>query len=157
VRHFDSVFYTYVGMDPPECTLMKECGPYVAIEHNGNIYSCDFFVEPKWKLGNIMNSRLIDALNTKKQLAFGAAKAVLPGECRKCPWLTKCYGGCTKDRIKDPRDNKKPRFCLSYKMFFAHADKTLRLIAEDWKKNQRDLHEKEITGGTYNAFKDFLK
>lgn len=157
VRHFDSVFYTYVGMEPPECTLMRECGPYVAIEHNGNVYSCDFFVEPKWKLGNVMNNRLTDMLNSKRQLAFGAAKAVMPGECRKCPWLTKCYGGCTKDRIKDPGDNRKPRFCLSYKMFYAHADKILRLLAEDWKKKQIDLQEKERTGGTYNAFKDFLK
>ena len=156
VRHFDSVFYAYVGLEPPQCSMMKECGPYVAVEHNGNVYSCDFFVEPKWKLGNIMNNRLIDMLNSKKQRAFGAAKAVLPGECRKCPWLTKCYGGCTKDRIKDPRDHRKPRFCRAYKMFFAHADKTLRLLAESWKQQQRDIQEREQTGGTYNAFKDFM-
>jgi len=156
VRHFDSVFYAYVGLEPPQCSMMKECGPYVAVEHNGNVYSCDFFVEPKWKLGNIMNNRLIDMLNSKKQRAFGAAKAVLPGECRKCPWLTKCYGGCTKDRIKDPRDHRKPRFCRAYKMFFAHADKTLRLLAESWKQQQRDIQEREQTGGTYNAFKDFI-
>jgi uncharacterized protein len=157
VRHFDSVFYTYVGLEPPECTMMKECGPYVAVEHNGNVYSCDFFVEPKWKLGNIMNNRLIDMLNSKRQQTFGAAKAILPGECRKCPWLTKCYGGCTKDRIKDPNDHRKPRFCKSYKMFFAHADKTLRLLAETWQQQQRDMLEREKTGGTYNAFKDFMK
>ncbi len=156
VRHFDSVFYTYVGMEPPECTMMRECGPYVVVEHNGNVYSCDFFVEPKWRLGNIMDNRITAMLNSKKQLAFGAAKALLPGECRKCQWLTKCYGGCTKDRVKDPGDNRKPRFCLSYKMFFAHADKVLRHIAEEWKKKQRDLQEREQTGGTYNAFKDFI-
>jgi len=156
VRHFDSVFYAYVGLESPQCSMMKECGPYVAVEHNGNVYSCDFFVETKWKLGNIMNNRLIDMLNSKKQRAFGAAKAVLPGECRKCPWLTKCYGGCTKDRIKDPRDHRKPRFCKAYKMFFVHADKTLRLLAESWKQQQRDMQEREQTGGTYNAHKDFM-
>ncbi|MDD4108366.1 MAG: anaerobic sulfatase maturase [Prolixibacteraceae bacterium] len=157
IRHFDSVFYTYVGLEPPECTMMKECGPYVAVEHNGNVYSCDFFVEPKWKLGNIMNNRITAMLNSKKQQTFGAAKAVLPGECRRCPWLTKCYGGCTKDRIKDPLDQRKPRFCLSYKMFYAHADKTLKLLAETWMQQQRDTEERDKTGGTYNAFKDFLK
>jgi uncharacterized protein len=156
VRHFDSVFYTYVGMESPQCSMMKECGPYVAVEHNGNVYSCDFFVEPKWKLGNIMNNRLIDMLNSKKQRAFGAAKAILPGECRKCPWLTKCYGGCTKDRIKDPRDNRKPRFCKAYKMFFAHADKRMKLLAESWKQEQKNILERQQTGGTYNAFKDFM-
>ncbi len=156
IRHFDSVFYAYVGLEPPECTMMKECGPYVAVEHNGNVYSCDFFVEPKWKLGNIMHHRITAMLNSKKQQTFGAAKAVLPGECRRCPWLTKCYGGCTKDRIKDPRDKRKPRFCKSYKLFFAHADKTLKQLAEDWKQEQRDMQERQQTGGTYNAFKDFM-
>jgi len=157
VRHFDSVFYSYVGLEAPECTMMKECGPYAVVEHNGNTYSCDFFVNPKWKLGNIMSSRIINMLNSKKQQTFGAAKAVLPGECRKCPWLTKCYGGCTKDRIKDPQDNRKPRFCLSYKMFFAHADETLQDIALQWQHEQQVQHERQQTGGTYNAFKDFIK
>ncbi len=156
VRHFDSVFYPYVGLQAPECTMMKECGPYVVIEHNGNVYSCDFFVEPKWKLGNVMNHKIITLLNSKKQQVFGAAKAILPGECRRCPWLSKCYGGCTKDRIKDPQDKRKPRFCQSYKMFFSHADQTMRFLAEDWKKNQHDIQERERSGGTYNAFKDFI-
>ncbi|HOI50283.1 MAG TPA: anaerobic sulfatase maturase, partial [Prolixibacteraceae bacterium] len=92
----------------------------------------------------------------KQQDTFGAAKAVLPGECRRCPWLTKCYGGCTKDRIKDPRDNRKPRFCTAYKMFFAHADGVLTQLATQWKQQQRDLKELRETGGTYNAFGDFL-
>jgi len=157
VRHFDSVFYSYVGMEAPECTMMKECGPYVVVEHNGNTYSCDFFVDPKWKLGNIKTSRITNMLNSKKQQTFGAAKAVLPGECRKCPWLTKCYGGCTKDRIKDPQDNRKPRFCLSYKMFFAHADETLQDLALQWQHEQHTQLERQQTGGTYNAFKDFIK
>lgn len=156
VRHFESVFYTYVGMQAPECTMMKECGPYVVIEHNGNVYSCDFFVEPKWKLGNIMSHRITAMLNSKQQFTFGEAKAILPGECRKCPWLTKCYGGCTKDRIKDPADNRKPRFCQSYKMFFAHADERMRILASHWKQNQRDMQEHQKTGGVYNAFDDFM-
>jgi len=96
-------------------------------------------------------------LNSKKQQTFGAAKAVLPGECRKCPWLTKCYGGCTKDRIKDPQDNRKPRFCLSYKMFFSHADETLQDIALQWQHEQHIQQERQQTGGTYNAFNDFIK
>ncbi len=155
VRHFESVFHAYVGIQAPECTLMKACGPYLVIEHNGNVYSCDFFVEPKWKLGNIMTSRLIQMLNSKQQDTFGSAKEVLPGECRRCPWLSKCYGGCTKDRIKDPADHHKPRFCMSYKMFFAHADATLSHLAVQWKQQQRDLEEFRETGGTYNAFRDF--
>lgn len=156
IRHFESVFHSYVGMPAPECTLMKECGPYVVVEHNGNVYSCDFFVEPKWKLGNVMTGRLVQMLNSKQQDLFAGAKAVLPPECRRCQWLTKCYGGCTKDRIKDPADRRKPRYCLSYKMFFAHADSALRQIALQWKQEQKDIKEFQNTGGTYNAFRDFL-
>jgi len=155
IRHFESVFHSYAGMQAPDCTMMKECGPYVVIEHNGNVYSCDFFVEPKWKLGNIKTHRISAMLNSKQQQTFGAAKAVLPGECRRCEWLTKCYGGCTKDRIKDPLDQRKPRFCVSYKMFFAHADSRLTVLANTWKQNQRDLKEREATGGIYNAFGHF--
>ncbi len=155
IRHFESVFHSYVGLQAPDCTMMKECGPYVVIEHNGNVYSCDFFVEPKWKLGNIKTHRISAMLNSKQQQTFGAAKAALPGECRRCEWLTKCYGGCTKDRIKDPLDQRKPRFCTSYKMFFAHADARLTALANSWKQKQRDRKEREATGGIYNAFGHF--
>ncbi len=157
VRHFESVFYSYVGMQAPECTMMKECGPYVVVEHNGNVYSCDFFVDPKWKLGNVMTDRIINMLNSKKQTIFGQAKAELPRECRQCSWLTRCYGGCTKDRIKDPQDRRKPRFCTSYKMFFKHADPVLSDMAVQWQQQQHDFREAQKTGGAYHAFSDFMK
>ncbi len=156
VRHFESVFHSYVGMEAPECTMMKECGPYVVVEYNGNVYSCDFFVEPKWKLGNVMHDRIINMLNSKTQLTFGAAKAVIPRECRQCSWLRNCYGGCTKDRIKDPEDHRKPRFCTSYKIFFKHADPTLKQMAAQWMEQQAVAQVKQKTGGVYNAFEDFM-
>jgi uncharacterized protein len=155
VRQFESVFYPYVGLEAPECTLLKECGNYVVIEHNGNVYSCDFFVEPHHRLGNIRHSKITDMLNSKKQDAFGKAKAVLPIKCKTCPWYTKCFGGCTKDRIKDPNDQRQPRFCRAYQMFFAHADTQMRLLAQKWKQQQADYKEFERTGGIYNAGKDF--
>lgn len=157
VRHFESVFHAYAGVPVPECTLMKTCGPYLVIEHNGNVYSCDFFVEPRWKLGNVMSGQLIRMLNSRQQDTFASAKAILPSECRICPWLQKCYGGCTKDRIKDPADKRKPRFCQSYKMFFGHADAMLSQLAIRWKQQEKDKREYRETGGYYNAFNDFLK
>jgi uncharacterized protein len=157
IRHFESVFHSYVGMEAPECTMMKECGPYLVVEHNGNVYSCDFFVEPKWRLGNIMHDRLINMLNSKKQQTFGAVKSVLPPECRKCSWLHNCFGGCTKDRLKDPEDHHKPRFCTTTKMFLKHADPTLKHLAAQWREQQAIQHEKQQSGGEYNAFDDFMK
>lgn len=155
IRHFESVFYSYVGLQAPECTMMKECGPYVVVEHNGNVYGCDFFVEPQWKLGNIMHDRLINMLNSKTQNNFGCSKAILSRECRQCNWLYNCYGGCIKDRIKDPKDQRNPRFCKAYKMFFEHADSTLKLMAEQWKEQQAIQKNIQQKGSVYNAFEEF--
>jgi uncharacterized protein len=136
IRFFDSVFHTYVGLPPPECTLLKECGVYVVVEHNGDIYSCDFFVDPEWRLGNIMEGKLIDMLNSARQAQFGRQKSTLPEECRKCRWLVRCRGGCPKDRFNNPEDRSLDYFCKAYKIFFAHADPTFRKLAEDWKARQ---------------------
>jgi uncharacterized protein len=133
VRYFDSVFYSYVGLAPPECTLLKYCGVYVVIEHNGDVYSCDFFVDPEHKLGNIKNGRLVNFLNSASQRQFGKSKAHLPEECRKCRWLTYCRGGCLKDRTRDPKNFGHNYFCISYKMFFQHAHEILCQIANEWK------------------------
>ncbi|HEX7585279.1 MAG TPA: SPASM domain-containing protein, partial [Prolixibacteraceae bacterium] len=121
------------------------------------VYSCDFFVEQKWRLGNIMHDRIINMLNSKTQQTFGVAKAVLPRECCQCSWLRNCYDGCTKDRIKDPSDHHKPRFCTTNKMFFKHADPALKQLAEQWKERQTIHQVKQQTGGVYNAIDDFMK
>ncbi len=154
VRHFESVFHAYVGLESPECTMMKECGPYVVVEHNGNIYSCDFFVEPRHRLGNLKNDKIINMLNSKKQDDFGKAKALLPRKCRFCPWLSKCFGGCTKDRVKDPADQRLPRFCEAYIQFFEHADSTMKVLAKNWMQQQADHQEREQSRGNYWAFRE---
>lgn len=136
IRYFDSVFHNYVNLTAPECTLLHECGVYVVIEHTGDVYSCDFYVEPEWHLGNVMASRLSDMLNSAKQKQFGMIKTDLPQECRQCEWLTYCRGGCPKDRQRDPRDEGLNHFCQSFKMFFGHADGRLRALARQWQQNQ---------------------
>jgi uncharacterized protein len=137
IRFFDSLFHTYVDLPPPECTLLQECGVYVVIEHNGDVYSCDFFVDPEWRLGNIMDKRLIDMLNSSQQTRFGKQKATLPEECQKCPWLLICRGGCTKDRLHNPSNNKLNYFCASFKMFFEHAHPHFKKLAENWKRKHK--------------------
>lgn len=142
IRFFDSLFHPYVDLPAPECTLLKECGVYVVVEHNGDIYACDFFVSPEWRLGNIMTGKLIDMLNSSKQNRFGQLKSSLPMECRNCPWLRTCRGGCTKDRIHNPSNPELNHFCLSYKQFFEHADKRFKELAAAWKRQQNpyDYH-----------------
>jgi uncharacterized protein len=136
IRFFDSLFHIYVDFPPPECTLLKECGVYVVVEHNGDVYSCDFFVDPEWKLGNIKVNRLVDMLNSSTQTRFGRLKASLPNDCIQCAWLQTCRGGCTKDRIHNPSNPRLSHFCESYKVFFEHADKRFKELAAEWKRQQ---------------------
>ncbi|MBS1262757.1 MAG: Anaerobic sulfatase-maturating enzyme [Calditrichaeota bacterium] len=136
VRFFESVFHAYVGLEPPDCHLLPECGNYTVVEYNGDVFSCDFFVEPEWKLGNIMRDRLIDLLHSNRQRTFGQWKAELPPECIGCRWLKYCYGGCTKDRLRDPADGGSNHFCRSMKLFFEHADPKLRELAGRWRRQQ---------------------
>ncbi|MBN2279812.1 MAG: anaerobic sulfatase maturase [Candidatus Marinimicrobia bacterium] len=134
IRLFDAVFYQYVGMESPECTLRKECGIYTVVEHNGDVYSCDFFVEPEWKLGNILEDNLLEMLNSEKQEKFGKMKMDLPAKCRTCEWLQFCHGGCPKDRLRDPRDQNISHFCAAYQRFFKYADSTFRQMARNFLK-----------------------
>ncbi|MGD8778023.1 MAG: anaerobic sulfatase maturase [Ignavibacteria bacterium] len=135
IRYFDSVFYNYVGLQAPECTLLVECGNYVVIEHNGDVYSCDFFVEPAWRLGNLHQDTIRDMLNSDKQYEFGKMKSSLPQKCKECKYLKYCWGGCTKDRVNSNDPNKVSHFCESYLAFFEHADKQMKKMADRWKKD----------------------
>jgi uncharacterized protein len=108
VRLFESLFHAYVGHPPPECTLLDECGTYVVVEHNGDVFFCDFFVHPTWRLGNVKEARLSEMLNAERQCVIGRRKANLPGESNVCRWLSLCGGGAegsplgTKQRGTEP-------------------------------------------------------
>jgi uncharacterized protein len=140
IRYFDSVFHAYVGLSAPDCTLTDRCGNYLVVEHNGDVFSCDFFVEPQWKLGNVMSEQLIDMLNSARQEQFGALKAARPAICSQCRWLRLCYGGCTKDRMQDPADRGNMHFCRSHMMFFEHADRPMRDLASVWLHRHGIIH-----------------
>ncbi|MBN1782492.1 anaerobic sulfatase maturase [bacterium] len=144
IRWFESLFFTYVDMPAPECTLLQECGNYLVIEHNGDIFSCDFFVESGWRLGNVINNRLTDCLNSPQQVRFGRLKARLPGPCIDCPWIVHCRGGCPKDRKYHASLDGLNYFCESYRRFFEHADPFFRSLAEGWKTEQKRRHVRDM-------------
>jgi len=131
IRFFESLLFSYAGLAPPECTLQDECGQYVVVEYNGDVYACDFFVEPGGKLGNIRENQLADLLNSPRQSDFGKRKAELPSACMRCAWLNRCRGGCTKDRLRDPRDGQLNHFCAAFKMFFTHTDTAFRRLVRE--------------------------
>lgn len=137
IRFFESVFHSYAEVEAPECILMPECGVYVVVEHNGDVFSCDFFVEPAWMLGNVKNGSLSEMLNSDTQSKFGLMKSDLPPLCRECEWLRYCRGGCTKDRKYSVPGDGVNHLCESYSMFFQYADRDFQRLAESWKMAQR--------------------
>ena len=138
IRWFEALLFKYAGFAPTECTLLEKCGKYLVIEHTGDVFACDFFVEPEWKLGNLQETPLPQLFNSGRQTNFGRLKAYLPAECSTCEWKTWCRGGCTKDRMRNPAFGGHNHFCEAYKLFFAHADSKLRTLADEWKRKQHE-------------------
>jgi uncharacterized protein len=119
VRVFDEILISYVTGESPSCDFSDECGKYIVIEYNGDVYVCDFFVEPRWYLGNIMNQSLEKIVESEKFLEFSEKKGIQAKECKGCNWIQYCNGGCPKHWIRPGVD--KNYFCESYKIFFNHS------------------------------------
>jgi len=135
IRWFDSLFYTFVDLQPPECTLLPECGTYLVVEHNGDVFSCDFYVEPSWRLGNVISNHLSEMLNSTLQRQFGQRKTQRAKLCGECRWLAHCYGGCPKNRLLDFPSNGSDYYCRAYLQFFEYAGEAFAQLAKQWKSD----------------------
>ncbi|HDR73204.1 MAG TPA: anaerobic sulfatase maturase [Methanoculleus sp.] len=132
VQHFDTALAAWVGHPPGLCTFAPTCGAAVALEHNGDLYPCDHFVEPDYLLGNIMEKPLANLVGSEKQLRFGQAKRdTLPRACRECPVRFACHGGCPRDRFVATHHGKQSSnyLCEAYRMFFAHIGTPMQIMA----------------------------
>ncbi len=124
VQIFDSTLANWVGVSPGVCTLDTNCGHAAVMEHNGDLYSCDHFVFPQYRLGNIHTDTVIEMMSSERQLKFGAAKsATLPRQCRQCRWLFACHGECPKNRFAVTADGEPGLnyLCSGYRRFFSHV------------------------------------
>lgn len=124
IQIFDSTLANWVGEQPSVCTMAKTCGHAGAMEFNGDVYSCDHFVFPEYRLGNINNQTLTSMMYSEEQLKFGNDKFdTLPKQCRECDFLFACYGECPKNRfIKDKYGNDGLNYlCEGYYKFFSHV------------------------------------
>jgi serine-type anaerobic sulfatase-maturating enzyme len=133
VQMFDAALASWVGAPPAICIFAETCGDAVALEHTGDVYSCDHFVEPKYLLGNISEKPLLELVASPPQRAFGAAKRdTLPRYCRECPVRFACHGECPKNRFILTPDGEPGLnyLCAGYKAFFTHVDRPMRLMAE---------------------------
>lgn len=132
VQMFDVALAAWVGERPGLCIFEPTCGKALALEHNGDMYSCDHYVEPGYQLGNIHHTPMQDLVMLPQQVAFGQDKlASLPAYCRECPVRFVCNGGCPKDRIrKTPTGEAGLNYlCAGYKAFFTHIDRPMKVMA----------------------------
>jgi uncharacterized protein len=119
VQYFDMLLGIYMGYPASLCVHSKECGRALALEHNGDVYSCDHFVNPDYYLGNIHQDLLANLVDSNKQREFGTDKfSSLPDKCRSCDYLNLCYGACPKDRLIQTKSGKLNWLCSGYQSFY---------------------------------------
>jgi len=133
VQMFDVALANWVGEPPSLCIHSVTCGLALALEHTGDLYSCDHFVEPAYKLGNIKETPMLELVASQRQRKFGLDKRdTLPRYCLECDVRFACHGGCPKDRfIRTPDGEPGLNYlCAGYKAFFHHVDPAMRFMAE---------------------------
>jgi uncharacterized protein len=132
VTTFDVALGSWLGQHNA-CIVSPTCGQALVMEHNGDVYSCDHYVEPAHLLGNVGRTALKSLVASEKQRRFGQAKFdTLPKYCRECPVLFACYGECPRNRFitTSSGEDGLNYLCAGYKAFFQHIDKPMRIMAD---------------------------
>lgn len=124
IQLFDATLANWVGVTPGICSLAKTCGHAGVMEFNGDVYACDHFVFPEYKLGNIRTKTLTEMMYGQRQLQFGADKQEkLPQQCKQCEYLFACNGECPKNRFLYTQEGEPGLnyLCAGYRKFFQHV------------------------------------
>lgn len=143
IQLFESALASWMGLPASLCIFAETCGNALALEHNGDLYSCDHFVEPRYRLGNIAEQRLLELVASGQQRAFGKSKRdTLPRYCRDCQVRFACNGECPRNRFAYTPDQEPGLnyLCAGYKAFFQHIDGRMQLMADLLRKG-RDAAE----------------
>ena len=133
VRMFDSILAGWMGYPASTCVQSKECGQAMVIEANGDVYSCDHYVYPANKLGNIEKTTLANMATSKQQKRFGTAKSLkLTNQCETCNVYSLCHGGCPKHRLTvlDNEKHKHNYLCESYQQIFTQTATAMHLMSQ---------------------------
>ncbi len=131
VQLFDVALGVWMGQPAALCVFAETCGGALAMEHNGDLYACDHFVEPDYRLGNVQQQGLEALAGSERQSHFGLNKRNLPRYCLACPVHFICYGGCPKDRLLTTPDGEPGLnvLCEGFRAFFTHIDRPMRIMA----------------------------
>lgn len=136
---FDEALAKWAGLDGSMCVFAETCGRAMAMEHNGDLYSCDHYVYPEYKLGNILGQPLRELATSADQRRFGTDKRDrLPAYCRNCEVRFACNGECPKHRFILTPDGEPGLnyLCAGYKRFFTHIDGPMQVMARLWKERR---------------------
>jgi uncharacterized protein len=167
VQLFDVALAAWVGAPPALCVFSPTCGNAVAMEHTGDLYSCDHFVEPDYLIGNIGDTPMVELVASEQQRKFGQDKLdTLPQYCRECQVRFVCHGGCPKNRFisappneATPDSNISPDsegglnyLCAGYKAFFEHIDRPMRIMATLLRQNRAPAEIMRIEAQLQAAF-----
>jgi uncharacterized protein len=129
---FDVALANWYGERPGLCIHSETCGLALALEHTGDLYCCDHFVEPQFKLGNIKERHMLELIASPRQRQFGLDKREkLPQYCLDCDVRFACHGGCPKDRFISTPDGEPGLnyLCAGYQDFFHHVDRPMHFMA----------------------------
>jgi uncharacterized protein len=132
IQNFDEATRPFLGMEHALCVSRPTCGNIVVLEHNGDVYACDHFVDAEHRLGNIRETPLAELLESPALLEFGRDKRDrLPGHCQRCDVLALCNGGCPKDRLaRTPEGEDGLNYlCPALKQFYTHSRPYLKKLA----------------------------
>jgi uncharacterized protein len=154
VQIFEEAVATALGQEHALCIFRKNCGDIPVIEHNGDFFSCDHFVDAEHHLGNIKETALVELLESPSQRAFGQAKLDgLPHFCKACEVLAMCNGGCPKDRVLHTPDGEGGLnyLCAGYKRFFAHCRPFVSELAALWERQHLEGQPLPAWGGAPRA------
>ncbi|TFG48070.1 MAG: SPASM domain-containing protein [Candidatus Brocadiia bacterium] len=138
IRDFDSVLAYCISGKHTICTFDKLCADYIVVEHSGDCFPCDFFVDPEWRLGNILETNIGALATCKKKREFSRLKRNLCSKCLVCRHFALCRGGCMKDRSAhdSSKFDRESYLCEGYKMFFDHAMPKFMQIAATLKADR---------------------
>lgn len=156
VQIFDVALESWLGMDASLCVFRSTCGGALAMEHTGDVYSCDHFVYPENRLGNITETALEELVSSPQQTAFGNNKRdSLPRMCRECEVRFACNGECPKHRfLKTPDGEPGLNYlCAGYKSFFNHIDPYMRFMADELRAGRAPANIMQLVGEGKRAAK----
>ncbi len=160
VQLFDVALSAWAGLEPSLCVFQRTCGSALVMEHNGDLYSCDHYVYPANRLGNIMDHPISSLVNSAQQARFGQNKSdLLPHQCKECTFRFACNGECPKHRFAKTRsgEGNLNYLCPGSKRFFSHVAPYMEFMAAElqaerppanvmeWARNRdRDVDKKQI-------------